>query len=242
MRRAIAFLTPLGRASAPTPETLYWFPVVGALIGCAVGGIWRLASHVWAPLPAAAIAVVVDLLLTGLLHFDGLADAADGLVAPLSRERRLAAMADPAVGAFGVIAVAITLVLRVAAFDAIAPSVWAIGGLWCASRTSMVVVAYRLEYARPNGLVSDFLPGASRATGARVAATLSVIGGFALAVVLVTVGRGLHGALSLVAEEVAIVGVAFLAWRRLGGFTGDVLGAAGVVGETVGLLALAVHR
>ncbi|MGH9226317.1 MAG: adenosylcobinamide-GDP ribazoletransferase, partial [Acidimicrobiales bacterium] len=95
VRRAVAFLTPVGGAAAPSPAAVSWFPVVGALIGGAVGAVWWGADAVWAPLVAAALAVAADLVLTGGLHADGLIDSADGLLPPLDRERRLDVMADP---------------------------------------------------------------------------------------------------------------------------------------------------
>src|ERR1700746_2243725 len=76
MRRAVSFLTPFGGPADPAPSALAWFAVVGALIGLAVGGIWWAARRGWAPPAAAAIAVIADAALTGLLHPDGLADAA----------------------------------------------------------------------------------------------------------------------------------------------------------------------
>ncbi|TML38677.1 MAG: adenosylcobinamide-GDP ribazoletransferase, partial [Actinobacteria bacterium] len=99
MRSAISFLTPLGGARAPTPEALAWFPVVGLVLGLALGGLWWGGAQVWSTGLAAAVVVAADLGLTGLLHVDGLADAADGLLAPMSRRRRLEVMAEPGVGA-----------------------------------------------------------------------------------------------------------------------------------------------
>ena len=84
MRAALAFLTPLGGARNPTPRALPWFPVIGALIGLGVGGAWWGAGEVFPPAVAAGVAIVVGLALTGMLHIDGLADSADGLL-PTSR-------------------------------------------------------------------------------------------------------------------------------------------------------------
>jgi adenosylcobinamide-GDP ribazoletransferase len=239
MRRAVSFLTPFGRAATPENTTLAWFPIVGALIGFAVGGLWWLAAKVWLRLIAGAIAVAADLALTGLLHFDGLADAGDGLLAPLTRERRLAAMADPAIGAFGALTVGAVLLLRFGAFASLRPSPLAIAGLWCASRTAMVAITEALPYARPNGLVQSFL--GARSTRQRGVLRVSVVVGIALSAALVLLARGMRGLAALGAELIAIVLVALFSRRRLGGYTGDVLGAAGVVGETIGLLALAVR-
>ena len=214
-----------------------WFPIVGALIGLCVGGAWWLAARVWAPLIAGAAVVAADLVLTGLLHFDGLADAGDGLIAPRTRERRLAAMADPSIGAFGVLTVGAVLLLRFSAFASMRPTPLVIGGLWCASRTAMVAITELLDYARPEGLVRSFL--GTRSALQRALVRGSVVGGLALAAGLVMIGKGARGLIALGAELVAITLVALFSRRRLGGYTGDVLGAVAVIGETIGLLALA---
>ncbi len=249
MRAALAFLTAFGRAATPTPRTLDWFPFVGAAIGLAVGGVWWAASRIWPPTVAAGIAVTADLAITGCLHFDGLADAADGLLAPMSRTRRLAAMQDPAIGAFGAITVGIVLVLRFGAFAATTAAPLVIAALWCASRTAMCVIVATLAYARADegGLATAFVGptrGSGRPAGGRRARArwlTKVVVGVSLAAALAIVGRGLHGLIAMAAGAVAAAAVALLARARIGGFTGDVLGAAGVVSETVGLLALAAR-
>ncbi len=257
MRRALAFLTPFGGAATPSPATLDWFPVVGGAIGLAVGGLWWSAGRVWPPAAAAGVALAADAVLTGYLHLDGLADAGDGLLAPMSRARRLEVMAEPAVGAFGAITVFVVLILRYGAFASTVAAPLVVGALWCASRAAMAVVARCLPYARPGGLAAAFVeePTGERdqpasdddgAEGVAVARPLGIAGalvpglvGAALAVGMAIAGRGAHGLAALGAELVGIVAVVVFAQRRLGGFTGDVLGAAGVVGETVGLLVLA---
>ena len=233
MRRALAFLTPLGGATAPDAGTLGWFPVAGAGIGAAVGAAWWGADQLWPPLLAAALAVVADLALTGLLHVDGLADTADGLLPQVPRARRLEIMADPAVGAYGVTAVVVVLGLRVAALVAQAPDVWLLAAVWSASRAAMAVAARAVPYARAGegGLATDLLGGPWPPVAALGLATSAALALFA------------DGALQpLLAVAAALVGAACVvtaARRRLGGFTGDVLGAAGLVGETLALLVAA---
>jgi len=251
VRKALSFLTPFGGAVTPSPDALGWFAPVGALIGLAVGGAWWVAGKAWPAAAAGAVALCADVALTGYLHLDGLADAADGLLPPLEPERRLAAMADPAVGAFGIVTVAVVLLLRFGAFTSMRPAPLVIGALWCGSRTAMALIARTLPYARPGGLASAFVdPPSGEAelhegdldpvpVGHRV--TLAWIAvGTGLAVALALVGRGTHGLAALAVEALAIGAVAILALRKIGGFTGDVLGAAGVVGETAGLLIMAV--
>jgi adenosylcobinamide-GDP ribazoletransferase len=221
-RQAIAFLTPVGGAATPSPKALPWFPVVGAGIGAALGGVWWVAGELWPPLVAAAVVVAVDLALTGLLHLDGLADSADGLLPHLSRQRRLDVMAAPDVGAFGVGVAAAALLLRWSTLAVLRPDPALLAGLWCGSRTLMATVATTVPYAREEGLATAFLGGPWTWPTAIVGAVIAGVLARAAAV-------GVLAGLVVVA----------LAKRRIGGFTGDVLGAAGVVGETVGLLVAA---
>jgi adenosylcobinamide-GDP ribazoletransferase len=249
MRRALAFLTPLGGPATPTSRTLDWFPAVGALVGIAVGGIWWAAGKVWPPIVVGAVAVVADAVLTGCLHLDGLADAADGLLPPLERRRRLEVMREPSVGAFGAATLVAVVVLRFAAFAATPPRPLVIAALWCGSRTAMAIIARNLPYARPGGgLVSAFVDTSAHTHASGEAtprwtrtAVLSAVLGLALALALAVIGLGPRGAVAFAAGAVGAAGVAWLAQRRIGGFTGDVLGAAAVVGETAGLLVLAAR-
>lgn len=233
LHSAISFLTPLGGARPPSGRAWLWFPSVGLVMGLALGGIWYGLAQAWPPWVAATLVVGGDLALTGGLHFDGLVDSADGLLAHLDGDRRLAVMADPAVGAFGLAAGATTLLLRAAALAGIRPSPLLLAGLWCASRTWMALAALVLPYARPaGGLASAFLDGRRRPVPVAVM-------GLAGSLALMAAWRPVPGTAALVAATLAAAGVVLLGRRRLGGFTGDVLGAAGVVGETVGLLVAA---
>ena len=92
--------------------------------------------------------VLADLGLTGMLHLDGLADTADGLLPHLTRERRLEVMREPTVGAFGVGAVVIVLLGRFAVFATLRPAPLLVAALWCTSRTAMAAVVDRVPYAR----------------------------------------------------------------------------------------------
>lgn len=231
MRRALSFLTPLGGASVPDGRTLSWFPLAGALIGAAVGAIWWGADRLWTPAVAAAITVAADLALTGLLHIDGLADSADGLLPHLSRERRLAVMADPSVGAYGVAVAGSVLLLRFAALASMQPSILLVAGAWCGSRTVMAVTARSLSYARAEGgLASAMLGGDWKPVG---------LYGLVAAVSLGALAGRRGTELAVALGMAAAIGVVLFARRKLGGFTGDVLGAAGMVGETVALVVAA---
>lgn len=232
-RRAVAFLTPLGGAAAPAPQALVWFPLVGAALGAALGVAWWGLDRIAPPAVAAVVVVALDLGLTGMLHLDGLADAADGLLPHLTRPRRLEVMREPAVGSFGLACGAVALLARWAAFFSMAPSVLLVVALWTSSRTFMAAVATLVPYARAEegGLATAFVGGPAP-RGAPVAFLV----GLAVAVACAVLARPVLGPVALGAGAVAAAGVVLLAVRRVGGFTGDVLGAAGVVLETVGLV------
>lgn len=260
MRSALAFLTVWPVSARPHPRASLWFSPVGALIGLAVGATWWAADQIWPPLIAATVAVAVDAVLTGMLHLDGLADSGDGLLPPMDRERRLAVMRDPHVGVFGVVVVVSTLLLRTAALATLTPDPLLIAGLWAASRAIMTVTLLTVPYARSDGGIGSAFVGhpqslagtaeddpARDEPAAPTAAPMltplvgGVTGGLA-ALVLVTVAVGVPAGLAAAGGlVVGSGGVVLLAYRRLGGFTGDVLGAAGVIGETCGLLLAAAR-
>ena len=236
MRRALSFLTVLGRAAEPNERTLSWFPLVGVAVGAVVGTSWWVAGRVWPAALAAVVAVAVDAALTGCLHLDGLADAADGLLPAVGRARRLEIMADPRIGAFGAVALVLVLSLRVTALAVTVARPLVIVGLWCGSRTMMGVVARTLPYAHADGGTASAFTGAE---GHSAASRYGVAAyGMGAAFAAAAVGAGARGLVVVGTEVVAMLGVVWFARRRIGGYTGDVLGAMGVIGETAGLLAL----
>ena len=178
---------------------------------------------------AATLTVLADLALTGMLHVDGLVDSADGLLPHLDRERRLEVMAEPTVGAFGVTAATAVVLVRWAALSSMDADVWLVAGLWCLARTLMAAVMVTVPYARDQGLATAFAGGGKAfiPLGWIVAAVLLVVALDEPAIVVLPAAWAAGGA------------VIVLARHRIGGFTGDVLGAAGVVTETVGLVVAA---
>jgi adenosylcobinamide-GDP ribazoletransferase len=246
MRRAVAFLTPLGAARAPDPSTLGWFAPVGVAVGFALGALWWSVRHAWPPGVAAAIVVAADLAITGMLHVDGLMDSADGLLPPMDRSRRLEVMATPDVGAFGIAAGGATGLLRWSALAALRPAPLLLGGLWGLSRAFMAVIVSTQPYARgPGGLARAFLPDSTSAghppgwRGLLSGSGVTVLAGLAAAAALVLLWKWVAGAAALAAALVTAAAVVAFARRRIGGFTGDVVGAAGVLAETAGLVVAA---
>ncbi len=233
MRSALSFLTVVGRARPPGPRTLDWFPLVGAILGLSLGGFWWLVARAWPEPVAAALVVLADLALTGMLHLDGLVDSADGLLPPLDRSRRLEVMARPEAGAFGTGAAAGLLILRWAALSTIRPGILLIAGLWCLSRTLIAAVARLRPYARPSEGLADAFRGP-----VRWPVTVAGLAGAAALCAAWRIGPGLAAAGSGLAAGLLVF---LLAQRRIGGYTGDVLGAGCFVAETAGLVVAAAR-
>lgn len=245
MSTALAFLTRirLGGEGTHLSAAYGWFPLVGAVVG-GVGGLVFWTAGL-AGLPAsvgALLAVGAMVLLTGGLHEDGLADTADGLGAGPDRERALRIMKDSHIGSYGVLALILVTGLRFASLSAIGDGPaggWAAAlGLILAaslSRGALPFLARWLEPARPGGLGAQ--AGRPAPTALVLAAGLS---GLMLAMVL---SVGAYGIGTLVIILVAmLVGGLSLGWlfrRRLGGYTGDTLGAAQQLLESLLLLCLA---
>ena len=230
---ALSFLTPFGRARTPSGRTLDWFPAVGLALGALLGGVWWGADRAWPAPVAAALVVAADLAVTGLLHFDGLVDTADGLLPPMDRDRRLVVMAAPDAGAFGVGVAAVVLLLRWVALSELRVSVLLLMGIWCLSRTTMALVARSQPYARTEGGLASAFIGKARWTPLALGAAASFG--------LVCAWRFGPGVAVIAAAVAAAVATVALARRRIGGYTGDVLGAAGVLAETAGLIVAAAR-
>jgi adenosylcobinamide-GDP ribazoletransferase len=227
LKDAVGLLTTIGRRGGSlSARALGWFPVLGAALGALVGACWWAANEAWTPFPAAVVVVVADLAVTGMLHVDGLADSADGLLPHADRERRLAIMRAPDVGAFGVAVVGIALIALVAALASQPVSVLLVIGLWMAARSLVAAVPALVPYAREDGIATSLLDGAPRWP----------VLGVPIAALVAAADTGARGATAVVVGVAAGIGVLLVARRRLGGFTGDVLGATIVVVETIGLV------
>jgi adenosylcobinamide-GDP ribazoletransferase len=210
-----------------------WFPVVGAAIGAAVAGVYAGSRLLLPPGVAATLAIAAGVVLTGALHEDGLADVCDAL-GGWTRERRLEILDDPRQGTFGVIAIVLSLVVRITALASLGPAaaVAALVAAHALSRSAMAVLMLALPPAR-EGL------GSSYAAGATVRrCSIAAIAGLALAAIALRVWA--IGAAVACALGVAIV--ARVARKAFGGQTGDVLGAAQQAGEIAVLVLGAALR
>lgn len=245
---ALTVLTriPVRRPASAPPADLAaaapWFPVIGALVGVVAASVGVGSATIWPVGVAAALAVLVDVLLTGALHLDGLADCADG-TGGQSRERRLAIMKDHSVGVYGAAAVVFDLLLRTLCLAGLLMlSPWAafaaIVAAWTLSRAAMLPPALLLGYARSVGTGQTVIEGLTRRRCAAGLAAAFVVAGLVVLPLLGVVA--LLGA--LVGATLGALAPAVWASSRLGGATGDVLGAVAecaLVGALLGLLAFA---
>jgi adenosylcobinamide-GDP ribazoletransferase len=235
---ALRFFTRL-RLGEPGPSAALDFgriawaaPVAGAAVGLAGAVVLALTTLLGLPLLLrAGLATAALVAATGALHEDGLADVADGFGGGATRARKLEIMRDSRVGAYGVVAVALALVLRVGALAAALD-----GGFWRAALSLTLVAAL----SRAAALTPLALLPPARADGAGAAAGLldsnalaaawgsALVIALALGLVALGLAHALAAALMSGAGALAMVA---LARGAIGGQTGDVAGAAQQSGE-----------
>jgi adenosylcobinamide-GDP ribazoletransferase len=211
-----------------------WFPVIGLLVGGIVAAMDVAMAGIGVPVGVSCVLDVAMLAgLHGGLHLDGLADTGDGFLSARPRERVLEIMRDSRIGTMGVLALVFVLALKGAGLVALTG-----GGRWralllapLAGRAALLVVMNLQPYARRDGgLAAIFIRRRHR--GLVIWATIWLIGG---AVILFGSNGLWLGAAS--AAVTALLGV--WSWRRIGGFTGDTLGATSEVVEAVVLVCAA---
>ena len=228
---AVAFLTriPVGRLAevdaAAVRRSAPLFPLVGGAIGALGGGVVDLAAGPLPPLAAAALGLGVVALVTGGLHLDALADTADGL-GGTTKERRLEIMRDHAIGSFGAVALVVVLVFQ-ASLLASESSAWsALAAAAACGRWAALPPAAFLPAARTEGTALSSLSAASVALGL-------------LAACVVAVGvRGVDGLAAVAAAALTALLLGAFFRRRLGGVTGDTLGATSELAQAAALAAL----
>jgi adenosylcobinamide-GDP ribazoletransferase len=244
---AVTFLTgiPLPVEGDVSPADLWrsmgWYPLVGLALGAAAWGVYAGLLELLPSLVAAVLVVLLLEAITRGLHMDGLMDTADGVLSGAPRERALEIMKDSSVGAMGVVAVVLVLLLKVAALGALARADAAAPLLagWAAARALPALDVYAWPYARAAGTGEAFTR--ERTPGPVVmAAGLLAVGLAATALVTLTVdgaGAWYAGlAVAVVAMAVALAVQAAVA-KRLGGLTGDVYGMGIELAETAALVA-----
>jgi adenosylcobinamide-GDP ribazoletransferase len=215
------------RAGARGADAAWAYPIVGAALGLIAGGLGR-ALLAWGISTgmAAAFVLAAQVIMTGAMHEDGLADMADGM-GGFTQERRLEIMKDSSIGAYGAMALVLALLARHAGVsDIIAADLpLTLAALGAGSRSLMVAVMAWLPNARTGGLSAQAgRPEAWPALGVGMLACLLAFGWPGLGVF-----AGMAAAVALVAR---------IAQARFGGQTGDILGASQQCAEIIGLALL----
>jgi adenosylcobinamide-GDP ribazoletransferase len=232
---AVSFLTvlPVPWDTAPPGRAAALFPLVGAAIGAAGAGVFVLAGRILPVSLAALLTIAYWTALTGVLHEDGLADAADAFRAGRTRERMLAILKDSRIGTYGAVAVVLSIAARWQALEHVAaPRIWEVCIMAQAlPRAAMVALAW---ISRPAGDGLGFAFSSTLTTGTAVVAILQ---GIALAFLC-----------GPKAASIVLFGSYFLVrcarayfHRRIGGVNGDCLGATEQVLE-IFLLVLFTNR
>jgi adenosylcobinamide-GDP ribazoletransferase len=245
---ALRFFTRLPTPAAPRLSLdlsrIAWAaPVAGALVGAV--GVCALALAQVLGLPAfvgAGLATAALVAATGALHEDGLADVADGFGGGATRELRLEIMRDSRIGAYGAIALALALIIRVGALaGALSVGFWSAAGaltiVAAISRVGALMPLAFLHPARPDGAGA----AAGRLEPAPFAAACGTALVLAVLIGLLTVGAG-RAIDAAIAGALGAAAMTVLASRRIGGQTGDVAGAAQQWAEIAGWCGLLMGR
>lgn len=237
IRIAMGLLTriPVGNSALPDGDaarSVWAFPLVGALLGLLSSGVAMLAltTGIGSDI-AAALTLGFLVVVTGAMHEDGLADTADGLWGGWTRERRLEIMKDSAIGAYGVIAIVLSLIVRWKAISVLIAAGVILPALILtamAARAPMGVAMAYMPHARRGGL------SANVGTSPRPAAWLGV----AIAVVAALTFGGVFGLLAIACAAILAFVFARVAIGKIGGQTGDILGAMQQISEVTILIAL----
>lgn len=239
---AVQFLTriPTPQLAGFRPEWIQqsarYYPLVGQIVGGMSALVLYGAAQIWTPWLAALLAVGAGVVLTGGFHEDGLADTADGLGGGLTRARRLEIMKDSRLGSYGALALGLTLALRVAALVMLAQAspMLAAAALLAGhglGRAAAVAAMTVMPYGGDPGMAKEGRPDRASWGGFSIAVLIALWPLF-----LLPVAAGLGG----VAAGLIVAGVpVWLAWRLIGGRTGDVLGAVEQAFEIGFLLAVA---
>jgi adenosylcobinamide-GDP ribazoletransferase len=224
-------------SAAPRSEQLgrsvLWFPIVGLLIGALLAGLCLALGRI-DPGVLAALLLAVWVLLTGGLHLDGLADSADAWIGGQSdRDRTLAIMKDPRSGPIAIVAIVLVLLNKFAALQILLAGDACIA-LFLApvlGRTVIVLLLITTPYVRPGGLGAPYANALPRLSCCLLVLLIAV-----LTVALLKE----QGVILIAMLGLGILGLRHGLIARLGGATGDILGAACELAETVVLIVLAI--
>ncbi|MGL4396638.1 MAG: adenosylcobinamide-GDP ribazoletransferase [Hyphomicrobium sp.] len=216
-------------------RSVKYFPLIGAGVGAIAAGVLLMAAHIWPLTIAVVLAMAAATAVTGALHEDGLADTADAFGGGASPEASLVIMKDSRIGTFGVVALILVMALKGVSLMAMTPAeaAAALVAGHALSRLAAALVIGRLAYAgdAERAKVRPLTSGLGK-DEALVAVALGLLPG------LMVLQTGAFLAATALAGAAAGLLAAY-SHRRIGGYTGDVLGAVEQVTGAAFLLALA---
>jgi adenosylcobinamide-GDP ribazoletransferase len=241
---AVAFLTviPIPFREAPSTAGIarsrFWFPVVGLLLGMILGGWSALLAQVGLPGIAAFLVLLLWVGLTGALHLDGFCDLCDGLFAGRTPEDRLRIMKDPHLGTFGLAGGVLLLLGKFAALQVVvaapARSVWVVAAAVTWARCLALCIAANAPYPRAEGTGKALIEATAWQEAGLISLAMAMLLSFS-APSAWWVAPAL-----LLAGLVMIVALRWLCVARLGGVTGDCLGAGIEAAELLFLMGAAL--
>ncbi len=228
--RTLTLLPVPGRDAERFSRALYWFPVVGLLLGAIQAGTgYLIMLSGWKEVAGAAV-LLVGVVVTRGIHADGFADTADGFFGGRDVERRLRIMKDPAVGSFGAMALILLFLFKWAVLVkllSLGLYTWIVSGVMLA-RFVQVLLASALPYARRrSGTASGFVEGAG-VSHIIVAFSISLV-----ALLIVSNGMLSFAGAAMVTAIFGACLTGFVSLKKINGVTGDVLGASSEVTEVL---------
>ncbi len=227
-------------AALRAAPAVWAYPLVGAALGAISGGVLVGLMTVGVPVALAAIfAIAVTAIATGALHEDGLADCADGIGGGWSAERRLEIMKDSRVGAYGALALILASLARLTALVSLShfSAEAIIAALALAGAVSRAPLGAAMRWI-PNARAAQAGDEAGLSASVGRPPAISALLGLALGAALAAGLMGWAGLIAMIFGCGAAAAMLWIAKRKLGGQTGDVLGAAQVLTEIAALTAL----
>jgi adenosylcobinamide-GDP ribazoletransferase len=214
-----------------------YFPAVGLVVGTVAAMVYGLAGLVWPPAVAVLLSTVAGIYLTGAFHEDGFADTCDGLGGGMTRQRVLEIMTDSRIGAYGAIGIGLLLALKCVTLSSLSPKV-AMAALLIAhplSRLASTALIWRLDYVKSEGKAKPLAQRMSAAEFAIAAVTIVPIPA-ALCFIGWLSWQSLAAGLLVTVLAAGWMARKFV--QRIGGYTGDCLGAVQQVTELAFYLAV----
>ncbi|OED35612.1 cobalamin 5'-phosphate synthase [Chromatiales bacterium (ex Bugula neritina AB1)] len=239
------FIAQMFLTRLPTPVAVQWskhelaasagyFPVVGLPVGIISSIAWTIGYYGWSSAMAALFAVVAAILVTGAFHEDGLADSADGLGGAFEVDKKLAIMRDSRIGTYGSVALLLAISTKIAAISLLTPdtAITTLIGAHVVARWTSLPLIYNNHYVREQG------------TGKPFAAEITKNQVIASSIFSVLIAALCFGFLLPVVAVAVLAGLLFAQWYsrlKLGGITGDILGAINSLTEVLVYLVIAAN-